>query len=100
MGQVRWRDFLLVEDKPKDVKSVLRGETDTHWNLILPQIDNILIVVVKFKLQRSGTLHLYKEQRNSILCLTLDSAKPYNCVLLVDAVQYNSARGMAGQLII
>ena len=33
---------LLVEDKPKDVKSVLRGETDTQWNLTLPQIDNIL----------------------------------------------------------
>jgi hypothetical protein len=28
---------LLVEGKPKDVKSGLRGEPDAHWNLILPQ---------------------------------------------------------------
>ena len=36
--RVRFIIVLQMEDKPKDVMSDLRRESDTHWNLILPQI--------------------------------------------------------------
>ena len=54
---------LLEEDKPKDVKSVLRGDADTHWNSILPQIICIIVVLKVLKLRRKCSLeYLYPTQ--------------------------------------
>ena len=41
---------LLEEGKPKDVKSDLRRDADTHWNFILPQIICIIVVLKVLKL--------------------------------------------------
>ena len=41
---------LLVEGNPKDVNTGLRGEPDTHWNLILPQIICYIVVLKVLKL--------------------------------------------------
>ena len=43
---------LLVEGLPKDVKSDLRSDAVTHWNLILPQIVCIIVVLKVLKLPR------------------------------------------------
>ena len=39
-----------MEGNPKDVKSDLRRVTDTHWNLILPQIICYIVVLKVLKL--------------------------------------------------
>ena len=40
---------------PKDVRSGLRREPDTHWNLILPQISLYKVVSIdSLKLPRKG----------------------------------------------
>ena len=44
---------LLVEGNPKDVNTGLRGEPDTHWNLILPQIICYIVVLKVLKLRRA-----------------------------------------------
>ena len=54
---------LLEEDKPKDVKSDPRRDADTHWNLILPQIICILVVLKVLKLPKECSLeYLYPIQ--------------------------------------
>ena len=54
---------LLEEGKPKDVKSDLRRDADTHWNLILPQIICIIVVLKVLKLPRECSLeYLYPTQ--------------------------------------
>ena len=54
---------LLVEGKPKEVKSDLRRDADTHWNFILPQIICIIVVLKVLKLQRECSLeYLYPTQ--------------------------------------
>ena len=56
---------LLEEGKPKDVRSDLRRDADTHWNLILPQIICIIVVLKVLKLPRECSLeHLYPTQIN------------------------------------
>ena len=52
-----------MEGKPKDVKSDLRRDADTHWNLILPQIICIIVVLKVLKLRRECSLeYLYLTQ--------------------------------------
>ena len=52
-----------MEGKPKDVKSDLRRDADTHWNLILPQIICIIVVLKVLKLPREWSLeYLYPPQ--------------------------------------
>ena len=41
---------LLVEGLPKDVTSDLQGESDPHWNLILPQLNLYKVVLKVLKL--------------------------------------------------
>ena len=54
---------LLEEGRPKDVKSDLRRDADTHWNLILPQIICIIVVLKVLKLLRECSLeYLYPTQ--------------------------------------
>ena len=54
---------LQEEGKPKDVKSDLRRDADTHWNLILPQIICIIVVLKVLKLPRECSLeYLYLTQ--------------------------------------
>ena len=54
---------LLEEGKSKDVKSDLRRDADTHWNLILPQIICIIVVLKVLKLPRECSLeYLYPTQ--------------------------------------
>ena len=54
---------LLEDGKPKDVKSDLRRDADTHWNLILPQIIYIIVVLKVLKLPRECSLeYLYPTQ--------------------------------------
>ena len=47
---------LLVEGLPKDVRSGLRREPVTHWNLILPQIICYIVVLKVLKLQIEWSL--------------------------------------------
>ena len=52
-----------MEGLPKDVKSDLRRDADAHWNLILPQIICIIVVLKVLKLQKESTLeYLYLNQ--------------------------------------
>ena len=54
---------LPEEGKPKDVKSDLRRDADAHWNLILPQIICIIVVLKVLKLPRKCSLEdLYPTQ--------------------------------------
>ena len=53
-----------MEGKPKDVRSGLRREPDTHWNLILPQLNLIYSSVVSVKTEEwalfAGYIIFYK----------------------------------------
>ena len=54
-----------MEGKPKYVKSGLRGEPDSHWNLILPQISIYKVVSIdSLKLQIAGRGHICRTIRN------------------------------------
>ena len=52
-----------MEGLPKDVRSDPRRDADTHWNLILPQIICIIVVLKVLKLSRECSLeYLYPIQ--------------------------------------
>ena len=52
-----------MEGLPKDVKSDLRRDADAHWNLILPQIICIIVVLKVLKLMNACSLvYLYVTQ--------------------------------------
>ena len=66
-----------MEGKPKEVKSDLRRDADTHWNLILPQIICIIVVLKVLKLPREWSLeYLYPTQ--IIFYLLRAAAMRYN----------------------
>ena len=59
-----------MEGKPKDGKSGLRREPDSHWNLILPQIKFSKVVSIdSLKLQNGGSRSIYTAAQNISLCL-------------------------------
>jgi len=68
---------LLVEGKPKYEKSGLRRETDSHWNLILPQIKFSKVVSIdSLKLQNGGGGSIYTAAQNISLCFISTSCQP------------------------